>query len=179
MEANNALDFIDRPIAKSKMGSGSVSRPGTAARSEAILNYTGLVESRDGEFAKQMCVALAKGSYSLPERRMGEAVREMEKFWPAMTEYRVAALSTAYAKLHLGEDLEVQQVEFGDHKNSFGLDLRTFVDLFGQPEVLVEKVMTAVRKVVKSWNDVNGGSKNLGNRVETQEPLCRSPARAT
>lgn len=171
MKANNALDFIGRPLAKSKMGSAAAGKPGAAAKSEAVLNYTGFVECRDGEFAKQMCVALAKSGYSLPEKKMGEAIREMEKVWPAMTEYGVAAFSTAYAKLYDGDDLETQPVEFGNHKHAFGMDVRTFVDLFGEPEVLVEKVMTAVNKVVKTWNETNGGSKRLGNRVEDQEPF--------
>ena len=118
-------------------------------------------------------MGLAKNSYSLPEKKMGDAARELERVWPAMAEYGIGGISVAYAKVFDGEDGEAQPLEFGRAKHAFGMDLRTFVDAFGDPEGLVASVSQAVDTVVKRWNETNGGSKNLGNRTgeEVDQPF--------
>ncbi len=136
--------------------------------SEGVLDRKLFVESSDGDFARQTCLALGKTSYALPQKKMSEAAREIEKFWPALPEYGYAGISTGYTKIRHDEE-EDFPLQFGDHRFAFAMDLRTFVDVFGDPRGLVDHLSVAADTVVNRWNDKNSGNKNAGNRMLDQE----------
>ena len=167
MESTNAANFLSRPIASSKLGSAFTGKPGAASQSPGVLDRKLYVESSDAEFARQTCLALGKSSYALPQKKMSEAAREIEKFWPAMPEYGYVGISTGYAKIRPDEEDFPQT--FGDHRYGFGMDLRTFADVFSDPKGLVEHLSEAADTLVARWNEKNGSDKNVGNRQPDQE----------
>ena len=148
MEATEALDFLERPFKLDWSGN-----TGLAARTEASLSHRRQLEWDDGgENTVRMSVAVAKNAGSLTEQRMGDAVRETEKFWPAMGEYGIGGLSSAY--LHY-----LDKVEPDFLRHSVCMDLRTFVDVFSDPVTLVNNLSVAADKIVRRWSECSRGNR--------------------
>lgn len=148
MESTEALDFLERPIAKFKLDTAA--HTGAASKIEASLSHVGRLDWDDGaENTVRMRVAVAKNASWLTEETMVDAVRETDKFWPAMGEYGIGGFSSAY--LHALEE----EPDFLRH--AFCMDLRTFVDTFSDPVTLVDKVSVAADAVVQRWSEGCGG----------------------
>lgn len=166
-KASDALDFVNRPITRSSVGSSYQGKAGAAAKSKALLQFLAEHEWDGGEKGMLFKLGLAKTPHGLPMKKMVDVAKEAERAWPPSAEYGVAALACAYSTRRSEEEYELP-LTYRDSRVSTW-DLETFVDSFHNPELLLEKVERIMAQVADLWNERNGGSKNVGNRENVEQ----------